>query len=190
MYRYILLGWMAISSLAFYLLDHSKDRVIGEVIASAHAKNADALSGRIAWDGLRAQLKESIAEQKKQLGQYSTNIGPNNEQIAPVVDYYVRPENLAILFHYHDVLFPDVPEGDFIDSAGYYPPFGFHVTFGYPKNRPVSDPAMALLKDRVKVRAVFKLDGFTWKISELQVPIMLVPRQTYPEPAVKLFGPP
>lgn len=190
MFRYILIGWVILSSSTFYFLNYTKDRVIDEVVAAADRHDVNAASARVDWEDLRAQLKASIAEQKKQLAQYSANIGPNENQIGPVVDYYVQPENIGILYHYHDVLFPKVPVRDFIDSASYYPPFGFQVTFGYPKNRPVSDPSLALLKDRIKVRAVFTLDGFTWKISQLHVPVVLVPRQTYPQPAIRLFGPP
>mgnify|MGYP003667242659 CR=1 FL=1 len=167
----------------------SKDRVIAEVIAAAQARNATALSARIDWEGLRVFLKEDISKMKRTLGSKGGNVGPSLSQVDAVVDYYAQPENLGLLYHYRDLLFPKLPEEAFIDSIGFFPPYGFYIVLAYPAaGGPALGDMGALMKDRLKARVVFRLDGLTWKVSELHLPIFLVPRQSFSVPAIEYFG--
>lgn len=166
----------------------SKDRVIDETIAAARARNATALSSRIDWEGLRVFLKEDIGKMKRTLGSKGGDIGPSLSQVDAVVDYYAQRENLGLLFYYRDLLFPKLPEEAFIESTGFFPPYGFYVVLAYPEGGPALGSMGALMKDRLKARAVFRLDGLTWKVSELHLPIFLVPRQSFSVPAVEYFG--
>lgn len=166
----------------------SKDRVIEEVIAAARDRNATALSARIDWEDLRVFLKTDITKMKNVLGSKGASVGPALSQVDAVVDYYARAENLGLLFHYRDLLFPKLPEEAFIESTGFFPPYGFHVVLTYPEGGPALGDMGALMKDRLKARAVFRLDGLTWKVSELHLPIFLVPRQSFSTPATEYFG--
>jgi len=167
----------------------SKERVIAETIAAARARDATALSARIDWEGLRVFLKEDISKMKRTLGSKGSDIGPPLSKVEAVVDYYAQPENLGLLYYYRDQLFPKLPEEAFIESTGFFPPYGFYIMLSYPA---AGGPAMgdmgALMKDRLKARVVFRLDGLTWKISELHLPIFLVPRQSFSVPAIDYFG--
>ena len=125
---------------------------------------------------------------KNVLGSQGASVGPSLSQVDAVVDYYAQPENLGLLFHYRDLLFPKLPEEAFIESTGFFPPYGFHVVISYPDGGPALGDMGALMKDRLKARAVFRLDGLTWKVSELHLPIFLVPRQSFSIPATEHFG--
>lgn len=193
MIKYIIIGVMMLASPCIFLMHkYTMERTVDELVAAAKADDAEAVAARVDWDGLRAQLKELIRAQKAAMGQHAAMAGPDDAQIDAVVDYYVMPENIPILFYHHDLIFPGVAEEDFIHSVSYYPPFGWQMTVGYPKNAEGQGGELATLaQDRLKVRLIFRLDGLTWKLSEMQVPIYMVPRGTTPNmPAIDLYGPP
>lgn len=188
-FRWFLLLWFfVISPLLSYGVIYSKDRIVENVLAMADRGDAAGIEALVDWEALCAQLKQSIALQKKHLGTYNTHIGPADNMVAPVVDYYVQPGNLAVLFYLRDQFFAGVPAKSFLQSVGYYPPFGFHMTFGYPKGiAPRGEAVTALLQDRVKVRVIFQLTPFKWRLMALEVPIYLVPAQTYDQPLPEIF---
>lgn len=175
-----------LSATAVYFF--SKDRVIEEAVAAARARDATALSARIDWEGLRVFLKKDITKMKNVLGSKGASVGPALSQVNAVVDYYAQADNLGLLFHYRDLLFPTLPEEAFIESTGFFPPYGFYVVLSYPDGGPALGDMGALMKDRLKARAVFRLDGLTWKVSELHLPIFLVPRQSFSVPATEYFA--
>jgi hypothetical protein len=168
---------------------HSKSAVIDELIAASRRADVAAFSSRVDWEVLRANIKQDLAAQKKNMGEMGASMGPAAGQIDKVVDYFVQPENIDIAFYLHTEMFPQVKEEDFIDSTGYAFPFGFYVTLGLPKGGGNNDiPQM--LRDRLKVRVVFRLDGLTWKMREMHVPLFMTPAHAYDVPAVKVYGRP
>ena len=89
------------------------------------------------FDRLRAFLKQDLLAKKNDkspIGSLYAASGPATTNIDKVVDYYVQPQNIAILPYLHKTTFPDIPVRDFILSRGYAPPYGFSLTFGlrYP----------------------------------------------------------
>jgi len=188
MLRIIIAVIVAFNLTAAAVYFFSKDRVIGETVAAARARDATALSARIDWEDLRIFLKKDITKKKNILGSKGASVGPALSQVDAVVEYYARAENLGLLFHYRDLLFPKLPEEAFIESTGFFPPYGFYVIISYPDGGPALGDMGALMKDRLKARAVFRPDGLTWKVSELHLPIFLVPRQSFSIPATEYFG--
>lgn len=175
----------------YYAYDSSQKAVIAEMVAAAQQSNVSAMAARVDWESLRSYLKTDIDDQKRFLGPRGAMVGPAQGDIARVVDYYVQPQNIDILFYQRLRLFPGVAVEAFIERVIFAPPFGFKVTLIYPKGAATSDPVMALMRDRVKVDIVYRLDKtLTWKIKEMGVPIYLVPRTVYPQPATQLFGRP
>lgn len=154
---------------------YGKDTVIAEMIAASRANDAAAFDGRVSWEAVRAFLKEDIARQKQ--APQASAIGPAAAKVGSIVDYYIRPENIPVLYHYHDTLFAHVREEDFIVSSGYVFPLGFDVTLAYPASNPLNLGMPKLMHDRLRARFVFGLDGLTWKIREMHVPLMMVPSQ-------------
>jgi len=169
----------------YFAYASGKSAVVAEMIDASRRDDAEAFSKRIAWEDLREYLIADITGQKKAMGTLGAGIGPNEKNIPPVVNHYVQAANIPLLFYYHAALFEGVKEEDFIDKTGFAPPFGFFVVVGYPKNVPVRHDMAAALRDRLKVKAVFRLDGFTWKLREMHVPLFMVPEQAHALPDVE-----
>jgi hypothetical protein len=188
MWRLVLSGFGAVLiGLTVFFYVHSKNAVMAEVIAASRHNDVAAFARRVDWEGLRAALKTEIAEKKASSGEYGRSTGPDVPQIGKIVDYYVQPENIAVLYHEHAEIFPQAKEEDFIDNTGYFFPFGFQITLGYPKSVPAHDMAK-VMQDRLKVTLIFQLQGLTWKLRRMDVPLFMVPRQTYDRPATEIFG--
>jgi hypothetical protein len=191
MLRWILLIWMLlVAPLGYAGLQYVQNKVLTEMIAASRKDDVAALAARVDWESLRAFVAEDLAAQKKFVGAQGATIGPAEAEITKVVDYYLKPENIDILYYQHQKRLPQSREEDFIGGQGYAPPFGFQVTLVYPKKAVTADPILSAIKDRIKVKFVFGLDGLTWKVKEMHVPLYLAPSQTYEVPAVKIFGRP
>jgi len=164
---------------AYMTYSMGKSKVVAEIIDASRRDDAEAISARINWDDLRNFLQTDIAAQKKAMGTLGSGIGPHERDIPAIVSHYVQSANIPLLFYYHDALFPGVKEEDFIDKTGFAPPFGFFVVITYPKTATIRHDMAAAMRDRLKVKAVFRLDGLTWKLRELQVPLFMVPSQRH-----------
>lgn len=186
----IILVLLLLAPAGYFTIEYAREKVLAELIDASRRDDVAAMATRVDWDALRAFLKEDIAAQKRSVGPQGEAIGPPQAQIDAVVDYYVQPENIDILYYRHDVHFPGVPEEDFIGATGYAAPFGFSVTLVYPKNAAVGDPILAAVRDRIRVTLVFGLDGLTWKVKKLQVPVYLSPTKRFDAPALQIYGRP
>lgn len=160
---------------AYFLCIYGKNSVIAEMTAASRANDAAAFGDRVDWEAVRAFLKADIGRQKQV--PHAGAVGPPAAKVGGIVDHYIRPENVPVLFHYHDNLFPGVREEDFILSSGFAFPFGFDVTLAYPASNPLNLGMPKLMHERLRARFVFGLDGLTWKIREMHVPLMMVPSQ-------------
>lgn len=189
--KFIFIPLVLIFILAFpstyFLYNNSKDNVVQEMISASHAEDVSAMNERFHWEEIRATLKEKIKSQKRMLGNYGGVIGPDITKVDEIVDYYAQPENIEIAYIYHDIIFPDVPEDAFIRDISFTPPFGFSILMGYPKNSPSARTIDPLLQERLQARFIFRLDGLTWKVHEIELPIFMVPTRTYGQPALQHF---
>lgn len=167
---------------------YGKGKVVDELVAASQGNDAAAFAARVDWEGLRAFLKEDLAAQKK--SPIGASMGPDAGRIGAIVDYFIQPENVGILYYWHDEVFKGIPERDFIHASGFAPPFGFYVTLALPDAALQENAQARAFRDRMKVRAVFRLDGLTWKVRELHVPLFMVPRHVYNVPAIDVYGPP
>lgn len=188
MFRLILASSaVAVIAIATIVYFYSKDKVIDEMIDAAHRADVAAFSSRIDWPGAREYAKTDLAKQKGGLG--GDQMGPAKGDIPRVVDYYMQPANLDIIFYLREELFPNIPEKDFIQSVSYSPPYGFTVTVGLPKNVGGGEIPEGM-RSRIKAWATFRLDGLTWKMREFTVPLFIVPPHVYSTPAVEIYGRP
>jgi hypothetical protein len=180
----------ALIAIAAIVYVYSKGKVIDEMIDAAHRADVAAFSKRIDWAGAREYAKADLAKQKGGIG--GDQMGPSKTDIPRVVDYYMQPANLDIVFYLREELFPNIPEKDFIQSVSYAPPYGFTVTLGLPKNVGVKGGGdiPEAMRDRVKAWATFRLEGLTWKLREFTVPLFIVPTHVYSTPAVEVYGRP
>ena len=186
--RYVIAGLLVLLIGAIGIYEYSKSAVIDELIADSRRGDVTAAAARFDWPDLRAYMKQNMLEVRKATAMFG-DVGPSESQIPLVVDYYVKPENIGIAFYLHTQMFPQIREEDFIDSTGYAFPFGFQMTLGVPKNISQDEIPQAL-RDKAKVRLVFRLDGLTWKVKEMHVPPFMVPTRVYDTPAILIYGPP
>jgi hypothetical protein len=180
---------LALLLIAIGTFFYSKTVVIQEMIDAARLNDAQAIAARFDWPAVREYMKKTLVENKKATAMFG-DVGPPAAQIPAIVDYYMQPENIDIAFYLHQQLFPTVKEEDFIDSTGYVFPFGFRITLGVPQNLANANDIPQIMRDRLKVTFVFRLDGMTWKIKEMRVPLLMVPPTVYDVPAVKIYGRP
>lgn len=166
----------------YFFCVYGKNTVIPDMIAASRANDVEAFVNRVDWQSARAFLKQDIARQKQ--APHASAIGPAASKVGGIVDHYVRPESIPAVFHLHDTLFPGVREEDFIVSSGYVFPLGFDVTLAYPASNPLNLGMPKLMHERLRARFVFGLDGMTWKIKEMHVPLMMVPSQERPLPGL------
>ncbi len=170
---------------------YGQKSVEAEMIDALTRNDSAGVAARVDFDRLRAFLKQDLLAKKNDkspIGSLYAASGPATTSIDKVVDYYVQPQNIAILPYLHKTTFPDIPVQDFILSRGYAPPYGFSLTFGLPPQA-LSDSAMRAAAERFQVRAVFRLSGLTWKLAELHAPLFMVPAHVYSQPAVEIFAP-
>lgn len=186
--KFIIAGLLVLLAGVIGAFEYSKSAVIDELIADSRRGDVAAADARFDWPELRAYMKENMVAVRKATAMFG-EVGPSESQIPGIVDYYVQPENIGIAFYLHTELFPQIKEEDFIDSTGYAFPFGFQMTLGVPKNIS-QDEIPQGLRDKAKVRLVFRLDGLTWKVKEMHVPPFMVPTRVYDVPAIKIYGPP
>lgn len=173
------------------LLLASQQSVQADVIAAAERGDVQALAARVDFDKLRVFLKHDLKAKKADtspIGAAYANAGPAAANIDQVVDYYVQPENIAILYAMRQSAFENIPVERFIVRQGLSPVYGFQMTFGLPPEA-LPEGAARVAAERFQVRAVFRLSGLTWKVHELHVPLFMVPKHTYSQPAVDIFAP-
>ena len=170
---------------------YSQKSVEAEVIAAIERNDVSALAARVDFDKLRAFLKEDLRTKKADkspIGSLYASSGPSVENIDKVVDYYVQPENIEILYYLRQSTFEDIPVERFIVKRGFSPVYGFTMTFGLPPEA-MKDGAARMAAERFQVRIVFRLSGLTWKVAELHAPLFMVPEHVYSQPAVQIFAP-
>ena len=164
----LLLAWAIIMSAVNAL---SQDSVVAEITAAVRAGDAQALEDRVNWDDLREQLKESLTKQAKLLKAAGLSSGPSVTNVDKIVDHYAQPDKIPVLLGLKAAFLPEIDPDKFIRSYSYTGPASFKVVFWYPREGRHAQYIPVTLN----VTAVFKLDGFTWKVHELQVPAPLVP---------------
>lgn len=173
------------------VLFFSQQKVEAEVVAAVNQADVAALAARVDFDKLRVFLKQDLQAKKADkspIGSLYANAGPSAGNIDKVVDYYVQPDNIAILYYLRESTFEQIPVERFIVGRGFSPLYGFSLTFGLPPEA-VQDGAARAAAERFQVRVVFRLSGLTWKVSELHAPMFMVPKHVYNQPAVDIFAP-
>lgn len=171
----------------YYLYHSSTEDLVQELITASQKNDISAMADRFSWAETREATADDIKSKKRVLGSYGRSIGPPLGKIDDIVEYYIRPENIKIAYDYHDRILKNIDEEEFIRSMGFVAPWGFEVTLGYPLNYEGELEIDPVLKEQLKATFVFRLDGLTWKVHEIQLPIFMVPHQTYQRPAVERF---
>ncbi len=185
---FLVIGMVTAAGLFLF---YSQKAVEAEVAAAIERGDVAGLAARIDFDNLRSFLKQDLLAEKNDkspIGGLYAGTGPDISKIDAVVDYYVQPENIAILYEMRDTAAKDIPVTAFIVGRSFAPLYGFALTFGAPPEL-TKDSGARAIADRYRVRLVFRLRGFKWQVSEMHVPIFMVPAFTYSQPAVDIYAP-
>lgn len=176
----LLLSLLSISIAGLNLIN--RGAVVEELIESARTQNIDQFVDRFNWQATRDFAIQDLLDKKRKTGQ-NFDIGPDADDIPEIVEFYIQRKNTALLFYLKDQFFPDVPYDEFIWDTGFHGLTGFSVTIGYPIGRIprgfAFEPALA---PTLRVQVVFELDGLTWKVKGLKVPLFMVPTQKIEAP--------
>ena len=186
--RIFLIVLIIIGPTLYFIYDTSKDRVISELIEATVNKDQTTLSNRFNWDVVRQNTIDDLKSEKAALGNYGSAIGPPKSKIDEIVNYYIQPQNIELAYYYHEKIFDDLDPNAFIRDISFKAPWGFSITLGYPIEFEGKHHVDPVLKQQLKTRFVFRLDGMTWKIDTLEIPIFMIPHQTYSRPALEQFG--
>lgn len=190
----LLLGMANIAFLLSWgVVSKAERNILPPVIAAFDAGDVTALEQRIAWDKLQDFLRKDI-EKRMRNAPNATEGEKSAAVIADIVEYYVQPENLRLLLQYKNHLFAQHKTQNFISDIKWSPFLSFDMVLGYPVHEadisadPRTKTPVQRLRSHIQVTARFTLVGGVWKITELHVPLHLIPRHTYTRPAIEHFN--
>lgn len=177
----LIFGYVVVYAAAVEL---SKDRIVEELAQAARDQDMEAFQSRLDFGALRSFLKSDLKKKSKAVrgGSVKVPIGPEPDKVSELVDFYVQPERIGLLFGLKDKIFPDADPQDFVWDVSFYGPFAFAVTVGYPTKK----GQQTLFSERMStVTFVFKGHGWVWKAKEMHVPLFMVPIEQYDDAEIE-----
>ena len=172
--------------------------VLDDVLKQAGQRDFESLQGRINWIELRDNLKQGLKDQKQameSLGFGNLQGGPRLEDIDAVVDYYVQPANLRVLMGLKDRHFKTTEPDAFVHDTGLVSAWAWKATFGLPVKSVDREDILSKQQKKLVSRArssltvslIFTLDGFKWRVTDMNVPLFLVPDRAYNRPLNEIY---
>lgn len=160
----------------------TRGTAIDDLKEATRKADIEQFSKRINWEDTRAfTLADIISKKEKQ--PHNIDIGPSLSRAAEIVEFYIQNDNIALLYFFKDKLFPDLSEDRFIWDTGFYGLNGFYVTIGYPLGYiPEGWQQEPPLSRVLRVQVLFELQGLSWRVVGLKVPLFMVPRKTFDIP--------
>lgn len=145
----------------------SKNHVIYEISTAAREGELYKLTKAMDWNSVRESLKEEL----KQKANPHNGLPTRAEEVDALVDYYVRPQNLETLVTlYHSSPAKNMNPESFIRGVRFSGITEMTIELASPPQ--FDKPWMNYLEP---VRAVFALDGMTWKLKRISAPDYLIP---------------
>lgn len=185
--KYIFTMGMAILvvlAVGYTITSFASNRITDELIDSFEKGDIKSLQERIAWDDLRHSLAVLMKKEQELMRGKRTGFHiDEGYTVDEIVDYYVQPENIDLLFYFKNKRYAREDASAFIRDIDYAPILGFYVELG----RPVKKAQAMDYYDLVTLRLYFGLDGFSYKLKEMHIPNIFLPKRTYQEPALEHF---
>ena len=188
MWRFLMVFILIFGGVSYALLAISRDNVIDDLIIASQKDDVQTMQARVEWDATRANMIADLEKTKRALGSYGSVIGPDLDEMDDIINYYIQADHIDLAYYYHAQIFDDLDEREFIRDIAFAPPWGFAVTLGYPMNFEGGRVADATLRRELKARLIFRLDGLTWKVHNIELPIFIVPRRIYPRDALEKYA--
>ena len=185
--KYIFTMGMAILvvlAVGYTITSFASNRITDELIDSFEKGDIKSLQERIAWDDLKHSLAVLMKKEQELMRDKRTGFHiDEGYTVDEIVDYYVQPENIDLLFYFKNKRYAREDASAFIRDIDYAPILGSYVELG----RPVKKAQAMDYYDLVTLRLYFGLDGFSYKLKEMQIPNIFLPKRTYQEPALEHF---
>lgn len=169
---------LVLAGIAVGVINHlnakHRDPYIAEIMDKAARYDDKGIAQEVDWEKLRTFMKLDLIQRAQKTnpvmgGARGANLRPDH--ISRVVDYYIQPQNLVLLFRLKKGYAPYYYESDFIASIKSHKLTGIEVVFQHPEAKSTS---IALGQGQVK--AIFSLNkDIEWKLTELHIPLMMVP---------------
>lgn len=170
----IVLAGVAVGVINHYNSQH-RGPYIAEIMDKAARYDDVGIAAEIDWVKLRAFMKADLIARAQKSNPITKGASRgahlNPDHINKVVDYYIQPQNIVLLFRLKKGYAPYYYENDFVASVKAHKFTGIEVLFQHPENKSVS-PVFG----NAQVKAIFSLNkDIEWKMTELHVPLSLVP---------------
>ncbi len=192
--RIILIG---IACVALYRGAHTlaaftaKERIVEELVAAAKDEDRATVEDRVDWGSIRDFAKADLKRKSEAVraGGQGVALGPHPSKIDEIVDFYVQPENIDLLFALRPKVFPKFETRDFVHRVSLRGLDGFEVTIGYPKAPEGSDRFQqpVFSEQLLAITFVFRLDGWTWRAKEMHVPLFMTPVNIFSDEDIERF---
>ncbi len=148
---------------------------IAEIMDKAARYDNEGIAAEIDWEKLRAFMKADLIERASKTNPMNrdrmrgAHLRPDH--IKKVVDYYIQPQNIILLFKLKKGYAPYYYESDFIGSIKSHNLTGIEVIFQHPERESVN-PVLG----HTQVKAIFQINqDLEWKMTELHIPLYFVP---------------
>lgn len=185
--KYIFIMILAIGvvlAFGYMITSFAQNRVTDELVQAFESGDIETLQERVDWESLRHSLIVSMKKEQELIHDKRRNFrADEGYKVEDIVDYYLQPENIDLLFYFKNRRYPRENARAFIRDTDYAPILGFYVELG----RPVKDNRTMDYYDLVSPRLYFGLDGLTYKLKEMHVPNIFLPTRTYEESALDHF---
>lgn len=173
--------WGSVLGIGYLITTINRDAVIQDMLTAATRGDTLTLERRIAWDDLRANVKDDLKQAKENQAEAVGNIGPPISRIDELVDYYIQPENLDFLLVLKQSVYPHIQYSAFIHRDGFDPVLGFYVDVGPARDENAADSNLPSFADRTRVRLYFTVEDGRWMITNMHVPMFMVPTRIIPK---------
>ncbi len=150
-----------------------KHNIVHSITSATLKGDVNALKERTDWNALRESIKLDLEERTQSEYAKSAGLNLSKKEIHNLVDFYIRPENVPMLFYYHSQFAPDIPPRDFIRSAKMlgFKELVMNVAYPAQDDRP-------WIESLEPVQIVFRLDNsFKWRLVDMNAPFYVIPRQ-------------
>lgn len=155
---------------------YNEQYVQNKVADSARNFSIADIRERTDWDSLRAWLKKDLNRRTQSYIAQSGGFNMTDQEIKNLVDFYVQPVNLPLLFYYHRQRAANTDPGSFIRSTKMISPIRMQMELNYP----ASEKTVAWKKNLPPLVAEFEFKEMSWKLTKLHTPLHLLPNRVPP----------
>lgn len=148
--------------------DITKQRIIDDISIAVTSGNIHMLVKNTDWESVRHHMKRDLQHRSR----HNVSLPQKPHELSALVDYYIRPENVPVLFEAYRRKASHMNVRDFVRRSYFSGLTEVTLELASP---PQFDKPW--LNRQPPVRAVFKLRGMGWTLHHIDAPDYLIPTQ-------------